>query len=54
MESLSSDSVIEDGKYDKKTLVKRSHNYEPSPDGDTQRFRTEVTTSTVSKETSKY
>lgn len=54
LESLSSDSVIEDGKYDKKTLVKRSHNYEPSPDGDTQRFRTEVTTSTVSKETSKY
>ncbi|VDN17723.1 unnamed protein product [Gongylonema pulchrum] len=49
LESVMSDSTAEDEVYDKKTLVKRSHGFEPSTDGGTERYRTEVTTTTKSK-----
>lgn len=53
LESVVSDLTAEDEVYDKKTLVKRSHGFEPSPHGGTERYRTEVTTTTTSKGVSK-
>ncbi|KHN76197.1 Transmembrane cell adhesion receptor mua-3 [Toxocara canis] len=54
LESVASASTADDEIYDRKTLVKRSHGYEPDPHGGTERYRTEVTTTTTMKGTNNY
>ncbi|VDN05894.1 unnamed protein product, partial [Thelazia callipaeda] len=54
LESAMSDLTAEDDIYDKKTSVKRMHDYEPGVDGSTERYRTEMTTTTLSKGFSKH
>lgn len=54
LESVISDSIAEDEVYDKKTSVKRSHNFEPTIGGGTERYRTEITTTKSTKGVSKY
>ncbi|EJW75335.1 hypothetical protein WUBG_13757, partial [Wuchereria bancrofti] len=54
LESVISDSTAEDEVYDKKTSVKRSHNFEPTTGGGTERYRTEITTTKSTKGVSKY
>ncbi|OZC08479.1 hypothetical protein X798_04540 [Onchocerca flexuosa] len=54
LESVVSDLTAEDEVYDKKTSVKRSHNFEPTIGGGTERYRTEITTTKSTKGVSKY
>lgn len=54
LESIASASTADDEIYDRKTLVKRTHGYEPDPHGGTERYRTEITTTTTMKGSSNF